>query len=49
MIAVGELARRASVKISTIRYYEQVGFIDPGVRACRRSLCAALTGGLFAS
>lgn len=33
MFAIGELARRTGVKVPTIRYYEQIGLIDPPERS----------------
>jgi DNA-binding transcriptional MerR regulator len=32
-IAIGELSRRAQVKIPTVRYYEQIGLLPPPVRS----------------
>lgn len=32
MYSIGELSRRAQVKIPTIRYYEQVGLLSPSER-----------------
>jgi DNA-binding transcriptional MerR regulator len=33
MFSIGELSRLTGVKIPTIRYYEQMGLIDPPVRS----------------
>lgn len=33
MLTIGELSRQAGVKIPTIRYYEQIGLIDPPERS----------------
>ncbi len=32
MFSIGEMSRHAHVKVPTIRYYEQMGLIDPPVR-----------------
>lgn len=32
MFSIGELGRRAQVKVPTIRYYEEIGLIDPAER-----------------
>lgn len=33
MLTIGEMARRTGVKVPTIRYYEQMGLIDPTERS----------------
>ncbi|HIP24193.1 MAG TPA: MerR family transcriptional regulator [Rhodobacteraceae bacterium] len=33
MYSIGELSRQTGVKIPTIRYYEQIGLIDPSERS----------------
>ncbi|WP_099867082.1 MerR family transcriptional regulator [Pararhizobium haloflavum] len=33
MFSIGELAKRTAVKVPTIRYYEQIGLIDPPHRS----------------
>lgn len=33
MLTIGDLARRTGVKVPTIRYYEQMGLIDPPERS----------------
>ena len=35
-IPIGELSRRAQVKVPTIRYYEQVGLLPPPPRTTRK-------------
>lgn len=32
MLSIGDLSRRANIKVPTIRYYEQIGLIDPPER-----------------
>ncbi len=33
MISIGKLSKQTGVKIPTIRYYEQIGLIDPPIRS----------------